>query len=154
MRQTIAITFLVLSAAATSAQADVYRWVDAQGRVHFSDKWVPGSELVKVDRSRANSESEAARRAEEQARLSTTNDLIEARQAQNAALKAVNDDVAAARAEQCKQAKEQYDRTIQARRLYRTDENGQQVFLSDAEAQEARVQARMKWQEACGPAAK
>ena len=65
---------LVIVAALLGAQAiaraDVYRWVDAQGRVQYSDRWVPGSELVKVDKSKQNPDANcrAANRRAEQAR--------------------------------------------------------------------------------------
>jgi hypothetical protein len=39
-----------LAGAASSAHAnDVYRYVDAQGGVHYTDTWVPGATLIKVD---------------------------------------------------------------------------------------------------------
>jgi hypothetical protein len=39
-----------MSLAITAAQADVYRSVDAQGQVHYSDTPTPGSQLVHVQR--------------------------------------------------------------------------------------------------------
>ena len=30
--------------------ADVYRWVDDHGEAHYSDRWVPGSELIKSNK--------------------------------------------------------------------------------------------------------
>ena len=40
-----------LLAVASAAQADVYRWTDAKGTVQYSDKWVPGSTLMKTDKN-------------------------------------------------------------------------------------------------------
>ena len=34
---------------ASVAQADVWRWTDPNGTIHYSDNWVPGSTLVKTD---------------------------------------------------------------------------------------------------------
>src|SRR5688572_4383711 len=138
----IAITALVLIGAATLAQADVYRWTDEQGRVHYSDRWVPNSELVKVDQSHENAQDAAARRAAEQNKLSTSNEVLAARKSQEAAAQSVKQDVTKARNEQCAKAKEDYEKSIQARRLFREAKNGEREYLTDAQADEARVQAR------------
>src|SRR3569833_4407632 len=34
------------------AHADVYRWVDARGEARYTDRWVPGSELIKSNKPR------------------------------------------------------------------------------------------------------
>ena len=34
---------------ASAAQADVWRWTDPNGTIHYSDNWVPGSTLVKTE---------------------------------------------------------------------------------------------------------
>ena len=146
----IAYTALILVGAAALAQADVYRWTDEKGRVHYTDRWVPGSELVKVDQSRESAQDAAARRAAEQNKLSTSNDILAARKAPETASQAVKQDVAKARNEQCTKAKEEYEKSIPARRLYTEGKDGEREYLSDAEADEARVQARARMKEACG----
>lgn len=40
----ILVALLALPAAAT----EVYRWVDANGQVHFSDQWRPGAEKLRI----------------------------------------------------------------------------------------------------------
>ncbi|MGH8399705.1 MAG: DUF4124 domain-containing protein, partial [Gammaproteobacteria bacterium] len=43
------LIILLLLAMTTFAQADqVYKWVDAQGNVHYSDKPHPGAQKVKI----------------------------------------------------------------------------------------------------------
>ena len=66
----IAATLVGLTAA---AHADVYRWTDAQGHVQYSDRWVPGSMLVKTHRVRATPERRAARPTAGARRLATRN---------------------------------------------------------------------------------
>lgn len=45
MRLLILLTvFLAMTGAAT----EVYRWVDADGQVHYSDQWQPGAERVRI----------------------------------------------------------------------------------------------------------
>lgn len=61
-------------------------------------------------------------------------------------------DVASRRAAECKRATEAYERTIEARRIYRTGPNGEQIYLSEAELTQARIDARAARDAACGPA--
>jgi hypothetical protein len=142
-------------AAATTAHADVYRFVDAQGRIQYTDRWVPGSELIKSgDHSRPNAEAAAAQRAAEQTKLAVSSDRIAAQQSQQNAADAVRKDVAASRNEQCKQAKERYEKSIQARRIYKVGKDGEREYLTDQQADEQRLQARVDMQNACGTVAK
>lgn len=142
---------LVLVCAATVAAADVYRWVDASGEVHYSDRWVPGSELVKIERSRVTPAAASAARTSDQDRLAVSDDRIAAQQAQNTETNAVRRDVEQARNEQCKGAKERYEKAIQARRIFKTGKDGEREYLSEAEADEWRLQTRQEMQQACNP---
>ena len=48
MLRNLAISSLLFAGVASVASAaDVFRWVDDHGGVHYSDQWVPGSELIK-----------------------------------------------------------------------------------------------------------
>lgn len=149
MRYAIAATLLVGLGANVAAQADVYRWVDPEGRVHYSDRWMPGWERIAVD-ARGGQSSGARTVASEQSRLAVSNDRIAAQQAQQAATQAVQQDVAEARDQQCKEARERYEKSIQARRIFRTGANGEREYLTEAEADEWRLQARAEMQQACG----
>lgn len=152
MRYAIAAAAILGLAASVGAHADVYRWVDSEGRVHYSDRWVPGSELVKVNRSRQSPEAAAARAAAEQNRLAVTSDRIAAQQEDARTAQAVREDVAKAREEQCREAREQYQKAIRARRIFRTGKDGEREYLSEAEADEYRMQARNEMLAACGSA--
>src|SRR5256885_7800388 len=50
MLRTLAISSLLFVGGITVANADVFRWVDDHGGVHYSDQWVPGSEVIKSGR--------------------------------------------------------------------------------------------------------
>jgi len=152
MRRFFAVTALAL-AAITVAHADVYRFVDAQGRIQYTDRWIPGSELIKTTtHNAANSQAPSQARATDQNKLAVSNDRIAAQLAQENATQAVRKDVASARNEQCKSAKEKYEKAIQARRLYKTGKDGERQYLTDSEADEARLAARTEMQSACGSA--
>ena len=67
---------------------------------------------------------------------------------------AVQQDVAKVREEQCKKATERYEKSIQARRIFKESKDGVKEYISDAEADAYRVQTRTDMQAACGTEAK
>jgi hypothetical protein len=140
----ISIALAALAAVVTAAHADVYKTVDAQGQVHYSDQWSPGAQVIKGDHSRASSAPEAAPPAANDRTLAPD-------PSKAAAAKQVQSDLAALRAEQCKQLKDQYDKLIHARRIYQPggDSSAPRQYLSDAEADAERVKTRQEMDEAC-----
>ena len=60
MSRLVPITALILAGALSVAQADVYRWVDAQGVPHYSDEWVPGSVVIRTSHPRPDSPSSSS----------------------------------------------------------------------------------------------
>ncbi len=77
-----------------------------------------------------------------------------ARLREEATARAVQQDVAKKQNEQCKQATERYEKSIEARRLFKNGPNGERVYLSEAELAVARVEARNARDTACGSAAR
>jgi hypothetical protein len=144
MLRLVAITALVLAGVSPLARADVFRWVDKDGIVHYSDEWVPGSEVIRsVGKPRPESASAApSRSATAFNRGETGGETDNAR--------AVQQDVARARDAQCKFSKERYMRSIQSRRVYKEGKDGEREYMSDAEADSYREQARKDVQAACG----
>lgn len=69
---------------------------------------------------------------------------------QDASRAAVQKDVAASRAEQCKQAKEKYEKSVESRRMYRMNKAGEREYFSDAEVDQARLNMRADMERACG----
>lgn len=55
-----AIPFLLLCCLTGVAFAQIYRWVDAEGQTHYSDRPVPGSDRVSVSSGAAQGEAESA----------------------------------------------------------------------------------------------
>jgi len=157
MRRVAAAT-LLMSLAVTAAQADVYRSVDAQGQVHYSDTPTPGSELVHVQRGGGgiafNSTTAAAAKSTSAATAASTaakaNGQVQDPLAKQAAEKAVQQDVEQTRADQCTKAKSDYEAAIAARRIYKTGTNGEREYLSDDEAEQQRVNLHQAMQTACG----
>jgi hypothetical protein len=149
MRLTAALAVLCLLPAAALAEGEVYRWKDGSGIWHYSDQPFPGAELVKSARKPPGASqaapATAANRPSTPAAPATTGQPVSDTVAQQ-----VRAEAAAAQTEQCAKARENYDKTIQARRLYRVDDQGNQVFLNDAEIDQARLRARSDRDIACG----
>jgi hypothetical protein len=152
MRKLFVITALL--GASAIASADVWRWVDGQGRVHYSDRPVEGAVLVKTTTPRPSTPATAAdNREAARAQLAAATQQIDAAQSERQATQAVRQDLDSARDKQCKDARERYDKAILARRIYKTGENGERVYLPDAEADKVRVEYRQDMDAACGPRA-
>jgi hypothetical protein len=160
MLRTVAISSFLFAGAVSLAHADVFRWVDEHGGVHYSDQWVPGSQVIKSVKPRPSGASDVAPR---QAAVAPKPSPVPATDAgQQSAAKAVKQDMAKAREQQCKDAKDRYNKAIEARRIYKAAPNGkkdvdgteERQYLSDDEADAYRVKARQEVDDFCGKSAK
>jgi hypothetical protein len=159
MLRNLAISTLLCAGVVSVAYADVFRWVDDHGGVHYSDQWVPGSEVIKS--------SSKSRPGSDTSHTSYTAPKVNAPATQDNAAKAVKQDVAKVREQQCKEAKDRYDKAIQARRIYKpgpttdkskdaskdADRPEDRQYLSEQEADAYRVKARQDVQDFCGASA-
>jgi hypothetical protein len=155
-------TLLFVGASSVANAADVYRWVDAHDGVHYSDQWVPGSVIIKSSRPHSSTaSSDAARSASGAPKASSDHTAGQQTTEQNT--KAVKQDLAKVREQQCKEAKDRYEKAIQARRIYKpskgdtskdTDRPDDRQYMSDDEADAYRVKVRADMQEVCGNSAK
>ena len=71
-------------------------------------------------------------------------------QREQATSQAVQKDLSKTRETQCKDAKEQYRVTIESQKLYRVGKDGERQYLTSAEIDEARMNARKAMDEVCG----
>lgn len=146
---------VVLGAFSTQAAATVYKWSDAQGRIHYTDRPPPpDGKLLSIDTSIREHASSSGYSAPAPRMLAAAPPpgAPQAGQppAANPQLKqAVAADVAAAQAEQCKSAQERYARYLRSRHLFREGPNKEQIFLSDAEIENERLNAKREVDEAC-----
>jgi hypothetical protein len=152
MLRPIVITALIAAGLCSVAEADVYRWTDDKGQPHYSDRWVPGSELISSSRphpatpdtSSTGSDpgkpaANAAQKSDEKAAAKKNSDATKA-------------DVAKVREQQCKQAKDRYQKAIESRRIYKAPKDGDtdRTYMSDAETDAYREQARADVTDTCG----
>jgi hypothetical protein len=147
MRHTAAIA-LIMSLPFTAAIADVYRSVDAQGQVHYSDTPTPGAELVHVQKLGMQNSAPSA--ASDAKALAKSDAQVHTELAQQNAQRAVQQDVEQTRADQCKKATADYDQSVQARRIYKPGADGEREYMSDADADQMRTSLRLAMQNACG----
>jgi hypothetical protein len=146
----LALATLVVAGISGIAHADVYRWVDDHGEAHYTDRWVPGSELIKSSKPRPAEPTPTSSQAPARTPTSTANQTAAAKQ-QQAAEAAVKEDVAKTKEVQCKQAKDRYQKAVEARRIYKPGkENEERVYMTDEETDAYRLQARNDVTLACG----
>jgi hypothetical protein len=158
MLRYLAISTVLSVGAISAAHADVYRWVDDHGGVHYSDQWVAGSEVIKSSikppsSGGGNSSSRTTSTAPRRTPAPTSQDDT---------AKAVKGDMAKVRDQQCKDARDRYEKAIAARRIYKepppgdkapkdTDRPDDRQYLSEEEADAYRVRARQDVSDYCGP---
>jgi predicted lipid-binding transport protein (Tim44 family) len=145
---------LALTLAAAPAVAQVYKWTDANGQVHFGDRGPSNATQVKAPTPPTTAPAaEAAPAAAKPAPGPGGTDAADAgppapvspQQSQQ-----VRRDVASARVQQCKDAREAYDKSVRALRMYRTNDKGEREFVSAAEADGMRLQLKASVDAACG----
>ncbi len=153
---TTAVVLLV--GVATPVLADVYKWLDPQGRVHYSDRPPPAdAKLLSVESGAGTHHAERAPPAPAAApalRAAAPAPLPPGTPQEMARLKqSVDTDVSATRAAQCKTAQEHYQGYVNSRRIFKEGANKERIYLTDAEADAERVNARRDVEELCGDAA-
>lgn len=151
-KSTLTIVLLCASLCATAQTNEIYKWVDADGNVTYGDR--PDSddgaaiETVQIASSRTNPtsvqagidarherEEQRAQQREEEAKAQQEAEKLEAEHR--------------AQQEQCAAYRERMVKFTNARRLYKTDENGERAFLDAAETQKARSDLQARIDETC-----
>lgn len=148
MLRPVTLTALFLAGAIGLARADVYRWVDAQGQPHYSDQWVPGSEVIRTARSHSSG-TDAAAGADRKAVMAASNRASAQQEDQDNA-RAVQEDKAKRRDALCKSERDAYMRAITSRKVFKDEKDGSRTYLSDQEADAYREQLRKSVQDDCG----
>lgn len=130
-----------------AAMAQLYKSVDKDGRVIYTDQ-PPASgnaKTINIPRSvtdaPAPSKSYVAQDKENEKKKKEANE--KAAKAGDPAKKAQEDQA------RCAQAKSAYQMYADGGRIFKSDEKGERVFLSDAEIESARAKSRREMDEAC-----
>jgi hypothetical protein len=125
---------LPLGASAT----DIYRSVDENGIVVYSDRPTDRTELVQINTSVPDSPTTAASRANgEESDDSASNTPLVA----EIPREATPEEIASDRARNCELARQMVEAYSQAHRLFREGADGEREYLTAAEIDEARSKA-------------
>lgn len=152
MRHPILIATLATLLSVAAQAGNVYKYVDPHGNTLYTDKPIPGAVLVSsvAKPPEAAAKSYAAQQAAQNSNLAASNQRIAENQSDSRVAADVAKDLAASRAERCKEARAAYDKSIVSLRMYK-EENGQRVYLSEAELAQQRVNAKKSVETICGP---
>ena len=148
------LVILISMLISTAVLADVYKWVDDTGEVHYTDRadTIPfgvAFELVPVESRRTDTARVNARRQETIA-LERERRLRVGDEAEEVA--EVRSDARQTRGEReanCQKAREQYDNMYNYRRLYRPTADGGREYLSSEETDQVRAKAQAAVDEWC-----
>lgn len=133
---------LILLLLTLNAHAGVYKWTDAQGRVHYSDTPPPRQEAQRVQTGRTNEAEAAAARRSLADKLSES-ELRRKKAQEDEDKRKAEEEKQRARAENCAKAREQLTLLQQNARISRVDSQGQFYLMGDAE-RAAAIQAAQK----------
>lgn len=126
------------------ATAEIYRWTDEQGQVHFGQRPVAGAERVEVKPQVVERDAQTRER---EARSQRFYDARRDEQ-QQAAATAANQ--RQERASECRDLRRRLEQIPEGFAYYRTDANGERIYYSDEETDTARRQLRDRIAERCG----
>ena len=154
---------LLMAGLTVAASADnYYKWSDSRGQIHYTDLpptqsdakilGVFNKESSVVDEESGDDQGDSGDEANNDngpTTLPSGNDNGEP-PVDNEAMAAVQKDVSNAKAKQCKEAQERYQRYVESRRLFRETKDGKREYLTDKELTEARVHAKQSVEESCG----
>ena len=142
-------SMLAIIAANSAFAADIYKWTDAEGNIHYGDRPV-GDQTERVA---------IASRPTDPARIqAATQARVEARTAKSEAAAAAAaegpspEDLqaeAAERAARCTTVKAQMQQLVTSRRVYREDADGERVYLDESETLAARERVENQIAEYC-----
>ncbi len=130
-------SLVCLPSHAQQTSGAVYKWADGQGGVHYTDRPPPtDGKLISID-NRAPAPATVSRPAP-----AATSDSSAKASPDPRLRSAVDADVSAANAEQCKQAQERYQNAIRSRRLFKNGANNERVYLSNDEVDQERMDGK------------
>lgn len=160
MKRLLAAGVLIFGIAA-SADADVWKWVDARGNTHFVDTMKPiytwADEFGKIHYSDTPEHEDAVSVELVWHSAGTLDDLKKpAASDASASGSADPDETEAERIEReqaeayyCKRATEIYESYVNAPQLYRTNDGGEREYLSKKEAEQTIAETRQRMDELC-----
>lgn len=154
-RKNSTVCVLLLAALVTSAPGallagQIYKWTDDDGVVHFGDRPSGAdSETVILLTTEPTDRTQAQARVQSRAEARSAAAREEAAAAAEGPTEEELLAEAEERAEKCTMFKERLEKFVTSRRLYRQDENGERVYLDEAETIAARAKVQEQVLEYC-----
>ena len=143
----IALALIVAAACASPAQAQVYRWVDKDGKVHYSDQKPKDAVAKEMAIQSQPSDAEAAEKA--MAELKAQNQGLDQLEADRKQAAADQQRVKQQQDAQCKAARSEAQLLTQVNRYFTVDDKGERRYDSDAQLAQRRAAANAKVAELC-----
>jgi hypothetical protein len=151
-RIVLSIAVMAMTVAGGATANEIYKWTDEDGNVYYGDRPSGASTEERLGITYQPTDNSTVEK-----RVQSRLDAQTARQEAEsvaAAEKAEADENAAAekaRKDRCDRARARLNTYVQSqdRRLYRTDENGERVYLDDAERTQAWQDAERQVSEFC-----
>ncbi|MBB2494755.1 DUF4124 domain-containing protein [Aquipseudomonas ullengensis] len=126
------------------AGAEIYRWTDASGQVHFSEKPAgAGAQQVEV-KPQVVERDDATRQREER-----TAQFYDARRQEKAQADAKSAEAQAKRSQECKKLRGQLADIQRGGRYFVTDKNGERSYIDPKEVDDARNRLSSRISERC-----
>ena len=126
------------------AAAEIYRWTDANGQVHFGQRPAAvGAQQIEV-KPQVVERDQLTREREER-----TNRFFDARREEQAQASAVAAERQAKRAAECQELRRRLDNIPEGYSYYRTDANGEREYYSDQQVDTARQQLQSQVADRC-----
>ncbi len=141
---------MAMTVAGGAAANEIYKWTDEDGNVYYEDRPSGAATEERLGITYQPTDNTAVqKRVEKRVEARTTRE--EAASVAAAAQAEAADNAAAeqARQEKCDRSRARLESYLQSRRMYRTDENGERVYLDEAQRQEARQKAEDQITEFC-----
>jgi Domain of unknown function (DUF4124) len=150
----LSVCLVASLAVSVAGAAEIYKWTDANGNVHYGDRPADDVNAERLSiQSRPTDPTRIAALA--QARVEARSQAREQASAPAAdegpVSPAEQRRIAEERALKCNEYKNRLQSFLQSRRLYREDENGERIYLSEEETQAARSNVQSKVEEYCTP---
>ena len=143
------IAAIILSAAVPAA-AQLYKWVDKDGKTYYSDSPPPNQDTKRLSVT-TGGETAAAPAAAPKTAVQRDKDLEKGRQDARDATKKADDAarMAANQAENCARMKGNYQQLVDGGRINRYNSKGEPELMSDEDIVKGREKARVEMDEAC-----
>ncbi|PTS83107.1 DUF4124 domain-containing protein [Pseudomonas sp. HMWF032] len=125
------------------AMAEIYRWTDANGQVHFSQRPAPGAQQVEV-KPQVVERDQLTREREER-----TSRFFDARRDEQAQASAEAAERQSKRAAECQDLRSRLGNIPEGFSYYRTAANGEREYYSDQQIDTARQQLQRQIAERC-----